>query len=131
MRRMEEMETVKESKDTAKKVQRKHWKQRTTEISAQLLPTSIALLQYLDLDHHPQIQMRKPTKHSKIEHNWFWNKGEKSKTYRGIPYVHLQIQWSSSLHYLSEFVASYSNRDPNTYKKYLHKSKQVKEHGKW
>lgn len=62
------------------KLKQEHQKQRTTEFSAQLLPTSTAFLQYLDLDHHLQTQMRKPRKHSKVKSYFVFKLVATSKT---------------------------------------------------
>ena len=46
----------------------------TSEVSAQVLPTSTFLLQFLDLDHRPQKQKRKPKQSHKKNLTFFlWN----------------------------------------------------------
>ena len=42
-------------------------KQRTTELNAEVLPTSTFFLQFLDLDHHLQTRMRKPIRQTFIK----------------------------------------------------------------
>jgi hypothetical protein len=57
-----------EKKEKKKKTNQK---QRTTEFSPQLLPTSISLLQFLDWDPHLQTQRRRPIKKEIISKYYF------------------------------------------------------------